>query len=163
VEGLQVRVATADDAPVVYALVRAAFASTERYPHASSALRETQAQIGDALARGGALGELEGRAVAAVRFHLEEGAFHYARLAVRPASWGRGIGSAMVLWLESHAHALGCDRVRVAARSRWPDSRPFYLRRGYQIVGYSDRYGVPDLRTELVKRLEPRGLGPQSG
>ncbi len=152
-DGLHIREATPDDAGNVHAVMLAAFASTEQYPHASSAMRETVDGVRDQLARGGAVGELDGRTVTCVRFHLEDGAFHFARLAVLPALWGRGAGSAMVEWLESRARLVGCARVRVAARSRWPDNRPFYLRRGYEVLGYSDRYSVPDLRTELVLQL----------
>ncbi len=59
----------------------------------------------------------------------------------------------MVAWLEAFASAQGCTEVRAEARSQQPDNRPYYLALGYEIIGYSGRYGIPDIRTHLRKRL----------
>jgi GNAT superfamily N-acetyltransferase len=97
----------------------------------------------------------DARPVGSARFVVDRTGGHlaYERLAVHPALRGRGIGTAMIDWLEAHARSLGLAEVRADARSQMPDNRPFYLARGYEITGYGDRYGIARLRTHLRKRL----------
>lgn len=151
------REARREEANVVLALMRAAFAETSRYAHPSSALVETIDDVEAKMAEGGALLALDaGRAVGSALFSTssEPPFLSYARLSVHPAARGRGIGGEMIAWLEARARTLGVPEVRVEARSQMPDNRPYYLARGYTITGYSGRYGIADIRTHLVKRLD---------
>lgn len=155
-----IRPATEHELGTVHAIMMAAFATTAGYKHPSSALQETLSDLRRAVSDGGAiLAFADGRPVGSGRFKTRSATTNapsflsYERLAVLPAVAGRGVGSAMVRWLEAHAAALGLEEIRVAARSQQPDNRPFYLERGYKIVGYSERYGVTDIRTHLTKRL----------
>ncbi len=149
---LLIREAGPQDAAVVREVMRAAFVDTRVFPHPSSALVEALDEVAGRLGSGGALGLVGADVVASVRFVVEEGVLTYERLAVRPSFWGRGIGGLLVDWVEAWGWAAGAREVRVTARSRWPDNRPFYLRRGYEVTGSSGRYGVPDLRVHLRKR-----------
>ena len=88
------------------------------------------------------------------------GALFYERLAVLPAHQGRGVGGAMIDWLEALARKLRLEAVETTVRSQQPDNRPYYLARGYEITGYSGRYGIPDLRTHVRKVLGPPGGVP---
>ncbi len=83
----------------------------------------------------------------------EAGFLAYERLAVHPGLRNRRVGSAMVDFLEEHARSVGLSEVRADARSQQPDNRPYYLARGYRIVGYAERYGIPDMRTHMAKTL----------
>jgi GNAT superfamily N-acetyltransferase len=154
IAGLQIVLAREDELPVVRALMMAAFAEYAGYDCPSSALRETEADVRRAAAEGGAiLAKLDDRVVGSGRFTIDDGALFYERLAVHPASRGRGVGRAMVEWLEARARALGLCEIRTEARSQQPDNRPFYLARGYEIAGYDDDHGIPNLSTRLRKRL----------
>jgi GNAT superfamily N-acetyltransferase len=146
---ISVRLAEPNETPIVYALMRAGFSETAALANASSALNET-------LGEGGAiLAFHDARPAGSGRFRVNRAAGYliYERLAVHPLLRGLGIGSAMVAFLENHARALGLSEVRADARSQQPDNRAYYLARGYQILGYAERYGIPDLRTHLGKTL----------
>jgi ribosomal-protein-alanine N-acetyltransferase len=74
--------------------------------------------------------------------YLEEDAY-LALLAVRRASQRRGIGSALLSWLEASARAAGARRIRVEARLDNVPARSFYNELGYHEVAirrgrYSD-------------------------
>ena len=74
--------------------------------------------------------------------YLEEDAY-LALLAVRDASQRRGIGSALVRWLEASARAAGARRIRVEARLDNVPARNFYNELAYQEIAirrgrYSD-------------------------
>ena len=153
---LVIRVATVSEAAVAHAISRAAFAEYAAYPNPSSALLERLDTVQALVERGEVILALsDERPVGAGRFTIDtaSGALHYERLAVHPAARGRGIGSAMIKWLETLAAESGSREVHTACRSQQPDNRPFYLQRAYEITGYSGRYGIPDLRTHLKKTL----------
>jgi GNAT superfamily N-acetyltransferase len=158
-----------------------AFEEYRHYPEPSSALRESEADTKAALTEYfGALAFRVQQALGSVRFRflgamlemptpsevreislkprmqmkLRQDVFlNYSRLAVPPLYRGQKIGDAMIDWLEDLAFRLGCEGMRVEARSQQPDMRSYYLKRGYEITGYSERYGIPDIRTHLEKRF----------
>ena len=135
-------------ASVVLAITKAAFASTSAYAHPSSALNEKL----DGLRASGdefLVARSQGRAIAAARLRMKAPALEFTRLAVLPALQGRGVGEAMLDHIEGLARERAMHEVRCAARSSMPDNRPFYLRRGYEVLGYEHVYGVPNLRTRL--------------
>lgn len=136
---------------MVHALVIAAFAESAGFEHPSSALHESVQDV--ERATGAALALLGDRPVGSVRFEVTADALRFRRLVVHPAARGSGIGSAIVDWLEAHARSLGLSEIRADARSVQPDNRPYYLARGYEVLGYSDCYGVRDLSTHLRKLL----------
>lgn len=156
-EGLvEVRIALPGEEHLVFALMKAAFAETARQALPSSALGEILAEVRPMLAGGqGVLALVGGRPVASGRFRFNsaESFLAYERLAVHPDARRRGLGTAMVTFLEDHARDAGVAEVRATARSQQPDNRPFYLERGYSITGYSERYGIADIRTHLAKTL----------
>ncbi len=160
----EIREAAPEELHVVLAILRAAFTETAATGYPSSALLETLDDIRAAVARGGAILALAGgRPIGSARFAVDcdAGFLAYARLAVHPGARGHGYGLAMVDWLEAHARSLGLFEVRADARSAMPDNRPFYLARGYEIIGYEDRYGVEGLRTRMRKTLTDPELCPQ--
>lgn len=150
----RIRLATAGEAETVHAIMIAAFEEYRRYALPSSALDETVDEVRRAIEAGGAILAFEGdEPIGSGRFRVIGGVLTFDRLAVVPSHRGRGIGAAMVDWLEAHAVGEGCVAVETTARSQQPDNRPFYTARGYAITGYSGRYGIPDIRTHLRKEL----------
>ncbi|MFW6049942.1 MAG: GNAT family N-acetyltransferase [Myxococcota bacterium] len=152
-----IRLARPGEAERVHRLMADAFEEYRAQPHPSSALGEDVEAVRRAMEGGGAILAFEGdEPVGSGRFiwkRREDGrlALAFERLAVPPAHRGRGIGAAMIEWLEAHARDGGADVVEVTVRSQQPDNRPYYLRRGYRITGYSARYGIPDIRTHMEK------------
>jgi len=56
---------------------------------------------------------------------------HLLLFAVRPASRRRGVGSALLSWLEEVARSAGAKRIRVEARRENAAARNFYGEHGY--------------------------------
>ena len=148
-----IRRAATGDVGLVMAISRAAFAESAAFPYPSSALRETWDDIEAAVATGTFLLIEKGRAVGACRFRLHQQALVFARLCVLPARRRKGHASDLLGAIQAHALTAACMRVECSARSAFPDNRPFYQRRGYEVVGYEDVYGVKNLRTNLVLKL----------
>ena len=65
-----------------------------------------------------------------IMFYAEEDA-HLLLLAVRPSGQRRGVGSAVLRWLEDSARAAGARRIRVEARRDNDTARSFYSEHGY--------------------------------
>lgn len=160
---VKIRLARPDEAARVHAVMRAAFDEYRAQPTPSSALLETVQDVRLAMEHGGALLGFDGEtAVASGRFGWrvrDDGtaALFYERLAVLPSHRGRGIGRAMIAWLEHHARVGGARVVEVTVRSQQPDNRPYYQALGYRITGYSERYGIADIRTHMEKALPGDG------
>ncbi len=79
---------------------------------------------------------------------------HLLLLAVLPAAARRGVGRAMVGWLEASAHVAGTRRITLEARMRNAAARAFYLRLGYGprevLPGY---YSGREAGVRMVKEL----------
>jgi len=56
---------------------------------------------------------------------------HLLLFAVRRSSRRRGVGSAVLVWLEEVARAIGARRIRVEARKTNTAARDFYCAHGY--------------------------------
>ncbi|HJL02576.1 MAG TPA: GNAT family N-acetyltransferase [Polyangiaceae bacterium LLY-WYZ-15_(1-7)] len=162
----------------VHAAMRAGFVDSARYAHPSSALRESVEDVRAALGRGGGvLLEIDGALRGSGRFAFvgeeaevlaarlreagDEGApaprveadVAISRLAVEPEARGQGHGAAMVEWIEALARRLGARALLADARSQQPDNRGWWRARGFEVIGYAPRYGIPDIRTHMRKTL----------
>ena len=147
----RIRLAGPDDVKVVRAMALVAFAETRETATPSAALSETVDDVRSAMARGGAaLAEAEGLPLGSVRFAAETSArvLRFERLAVLPAARRHGIGSEFLAWLQTHARQLGMDELRTGVRMRDPDQRPFFVKRGFEVVG-TEANGVVSLRRRL--------------
>jgi len=81
---------------------------------------------------------------------------HLVLFAVRPAFRRRGIGGALLHWLEVSAQAAGSQRIRVEARRENVAARNFYNDHGYHEFAIRSRMysGVVD-GIQLAKYLRP--------
>ena len=79
---------------------------------------------------------------------------HLILLAVQPAYARRGVGSAMVEWLEASACVAGIARISLEARASNSVGRAFYRSLGYaasqMLPGY---YGGRETSVRMVKQL----------
>ena len=62
-----------------------------------------------------------------------ETAAHLCLLGVRPTLQGKGIGEALLSWLEKSAVTAGIECVKVESRADNPRGIDFYVKRGYRI------------------------------
>jgi len=169
---LSFRLATADDIPMLVALVTCAYRG-----EASRVGWTTEADLldGDRIApevlaadlgRPGSrvlVAEHRGQAVACAHVALEDDAAYFGMFAVSPQLQGRGLGDRVLLEAERIAREeLGQARMRMTVIDLREELIAWYTRRGYQRTGitrpfpYGDtRFGIPrrdDLRFEVLEK-----------
>ena len=81
---------------------------------------------------------------------------HLLLFAVRRNQRRRGVGSAILRWLEEAADTAGAKRIRVECRRDNSAARNFYCEHGYQELSITTRFyrGLKD-GIHLVKWLRP--------
>jgi ribosomal-protein-alanine N-acetyltransferase len=64
-------------------------------------------------------------------------------IAVAAASWGKGVGSALLSALVEAARRRGCEQMFLEVRKDNPRARGLYLRRGFEEIGVRRGYYQP--------------------
>src|SRR6476660_6734580 len=113
---MEIRNATLEDAEAVHAVVQAAF---EEYrgalPVSVGALDESVEDVQKAISEGQVVLALQrGKAVGTVRYELKPDLLYVGRLAVLPAYRGRGVGAALMDYVERLVPTLGRTRIQLA-------------------------------------------------
>ena len=75
-------------------------------------------------------------------------------IAVHPAHWGRGIGSALLAALIQAARERGCAAVFLEVRADNPRAHGLYLRRGFEDIGVRRGYYQPSGTDAIVMRKD---------
>jgi ribosomal-protein-alanine N-acetyltransferase len=75
-------------------------------------------------------------------------------IAVRPACWGQGIGSALLSALVTAARDRGCTEVFLEVRADNPRAHGLYLRRGFEELGVRRGYYQPSGMDAIVMRKD---------
>jgi len=75
-------------------------------------------------------------------------------IAVRPASWGHGIGSALLGTILDEASRRGCAEVFLEVRADNPRAHGLYLRRGFEEIGIRRGYYQPSGVDAIVMRKD---------
>jgi ribosomal protein S18 acetylase RimI-like enzyme len=101
----------------------------DAFPEARAIFDEVDAALGERLS---ALCFEGHQAVACVRFYSDNG-LYFHRLAVRPACQGRGIGKAMIAWLEREAIARGERSLACRVRASSPRNVALYKALGFVV------------------------------
>jgi ribosomal protein S18 acetylase RimI-like enzyme len=150
-----VRRARADEAELVYAILREAFAEyAGTLPVESGALRETLEDVQAAMAEGGGvLAFIDDVAVGSARYLPEDDAIYVNRVAVRPGYRRRGIAIALMTYLEDVARSLGKDAIHIGVRQSLPSNVALYERLGYVTVRVDPHPGGPDKSLSMIKRI----------
>ncbi|MCW5940847.1 MAG: GNAT family N-acetyltransferase [Fimbriimonadaceae bacterium] len=152
---VEVRIASDDELPLVYEIMRAAF---EEYRGVldppSGALVETLDDARRSTAKGGAvLGFVEDRAVGSARFERRTGHVYCWRIAVLPVARGRGVATAMLEHIHGEARRLGYREVRLATREVMESNLRYYRKLGYEVVSRAPHPSGGGIVVELAKRL----------
>jgi ribosomal protein S18 acetylase RimI-like enzyme len=129
---LLIRKATLAEANIVQAIMMEAFEPYRFAEPPTSALNETVHSVRNAMERGetAILCFQDGEAVGSVRCLIKEG-LYFHRLAVRCTEQGRGVGTALVRWLEDEARRTGQDVIWLKVRSSQTRNVEWYRRLGY--------------------------------
>lgn len=163
---LKIRLASPGEVALVHDLTQASFAETSGYANPSTALEESLDSVRKEMRFDfAAIAWLGDEPVASVRFEVERanrpfepgeppgGTLTFRRMGVVPGSRDKGVGKALVAWLDQFAIQMGLDELVTCVRSQQPDNRPFYQALGFSITGYSGRFGIADLRTHMRRSL----------
>lgn len=129
----QLRPATADDTPIVYALIcelkQAEFDRQAFETGFLANLQDSNMHYQLALLDGAAIGMIGLH----MQFHL-----HHARwigeiqeLVVMPQARGLRVGSTLLAWAEETARAAGAELTELSTSVKRVDAHRFYLREGY--------------------------------
>lgn len=144
---ISLRPATAEDAPTILAITRAAFEQfREQLDPPSGALHETlERLIASAFQpdHGVTLAFVEDVAAGVLRWSISPQRDHLyvGRVAVLPAYRHQGIASALMCWADAYARSLGLPAVQFGVRLQAPENIRFYQHLGYQIIEYAQHAG----------------------
>jgi GNAT superfamily N-acetyltransferase len=108
----------------------------------SGAHQETSDSVCRRLARGGAvLASIADQPVGFAFYELDEGLLYFGRLSVLPHWRGKGIGGALLDYVERLARGSGAAGVRLGVRLQLPHLIARYERRGYRTTKHMTHTG----------------------
>jgi ribosomal protein S18 acetylase RimI-like enzyme len=133
--------------------MRAAFAEyAGKLPQESGALRETLADVQNAMTEGGAVLAFIGDVpVGSARFLPDGDGVYVGRVAVPPEHRRKGIASALMRFVEDYARASGKAWIRIGVRESLPSNIALYQSLGYETVKI-EPHGADRSRT-MLRRL----------
>jgi ribosomal protein S18 acetylase RimI-like enzyme len=161
--GPEFRMATEADAPVLAALIHAAFEEYRgQLVPASSAHDETPAGIRKrSNASHAVLVTLETKPVGCVFYEVREEYVYLSRLSVLPEARGRGLGRSMMEYVEARTRELNRTRVRLGVRVALEPLRAWYERLGYGPIEARTHVGFSEpTYVILEKRLAESSQPP---
>jgi len=127
IAGVAVRLATLNDVSDIAAMSRdyieQGLAWRWRDAKIAKAIRDPQVNVA-------VVGNERAVTAFGIMSYSEEDA-HLLLFAVRRSSQRKGVGSALLIWLEAVARAAGAQRIRVEARAENVGARCFYSEHGY--------------------------------
>lgn len=139
----RIRAAVAHDAAAIVAVIHTAYAEFVGWlDPPSGAHKETEASIRAWFADGGAaVAEVDGTLIGVVHLAPRPDALYLGRLAVLPAWRSRGVGRALVAYVEAKAGNCGLPRVILAVRIQLPAHRAYYETLSYTVVAAGSHAG----------------------
>src|SRR5581483_5166274 len=134
------------DAATIVSILRSAFQEYRALLDPPSGVhRETVESIVEKMKTGRwVIAELDGRAVGCVVYDNRGEYVYLGRLAVLPEFRRRGIGTALIEYVEAQARALNVAHVRLGVRIVLKELRASYARRGYREIEYHAHEGYAE-------------------
>jgi len=150
---VEIRQAQLGDAEAVRQVVQEAFGEyREVVPVSLSALEETPEDLRRDVLAGRVLVAVDGtEVVGTVRYELKPDVLYVGRLAVLPSYQGRGVGAALMGYVETLAPTLGRTRIQLATRQSVPSNVLFYERLGYKVTERVAHPRGPDITVWFEK------------
>lgn len=132
---LRVAIATPEEIPIVYDIMRIAFAEyIGKLDPPSGATLATLQDVQKTIQEGGAvLGRIEQQPVASAQFRVRPDHLYIGRLSVLPTCRGRGIASSVLDYMEYLARLLDRPQLRLGTRLSLPKNIALYRRHGFEI------------------------------
>ncbi len=133
---LSIRLATIEEAPLVHKVMQAAFAEYIGVLNPpSGANRETVVDVEEGMRLGGAALAWDGQtAVGSARFRYEVDYVYVGRVAVIPECRGKGVGLALMRFIEGVIVGQALLSIRVVVRMQLPQNITFYEKLGYKVI-----------------------------
>ncbi len=157
---MALRDATDRDVPALLEVLLAAFLEYQQVLEPPSASHtETLETVGRRLGRGRAVvAEIQNQIVGFAFYEVQnDGLFYFSRLSVLPAFRRRGIGLALVKYIESRAGESNAPGVRLGARLQLPHLIVRYEKMGYRIAKYMTHDGYTQPTYVYMEKI---GLRP---
>lgn len=153
---LEIRIAKPEEAGIIYEIIQLAFAEyLDVIPVAPEASKETLLELQAQIDTGCVLVALETtNLIGTVRYQLFDDYLHVGRLAVLPVYRGRGVGLALMKYLEELAPNLDRRVLRLSTRQSMPNNLAFYERLGYKITKIEPYSKGPDMNVWFMKDLD---------
>lgn len=142
-----IRVASIEDAPIIFEITRAAFEQfRDRLDPPSGVLHETLETLSESAFQpdhGATLAFIDDLPAGTLRWsvHPLRQHLYVGRVAVLPAYRRQGVASALMNWADAHARALGLPAVQFGVRLQAPENIRFYQHLGYEIADQEHHQG----------------------
>lgn len=151
---LHLREATDDEVPILLAVLQAAFEQYRgRLVPPSGVHGETLETIRQKLKTGSAVLALVDDEVAGCVFYQQQASHMYlGRLSVLPKYRRRGVGQALIDYVEAQARMLKLPRVQIGVRVQLSDIRAYYERLGYRVVRYTTHEGYTQPTSAVMEK-----------
>lgn len=151
---LALREATTHDLPTLVAILKAGFEEYRgRLDPPSGAHEETVEKLRPVLLQSHAvLAEIGAAAAGCVFYAHEDQSLGLFRLAVLPAYRRRGVGSALIAYVEDLARQKGIPQVRLGVRVALPGNLRYYQRLGYRVYGERHQEGFAEAIDLLLEK-----------
>jgi GNAT superfamily N-acetyltransferase len=153
---IEVRLANPDEAEIVRQITLDAFESSrELLNPPAGALFETIEELNALIAtQGVVLALLDGEPVGACRMTIYEDHIYCGRLGVFPDAQGKGVGTAILNFLEEEARKRNLPEVRLATREVLAENVAYYQKLGYVTTRRTKHPRGPDMVIEFAKRVD---------
>ena len=155
-----IREVSGDELSAVLAVLKTAYAEYEGVLDPPSGVtRETVQSLSEQMESADLVAaEVEGTLAGCVLYRAEPDQIYLGRLAVLPEFRGRGIGAALVRFVEQRAGELGMKRVRLGVRIVLRELQSWYQRQGYVITAEETHEGY-DSPTFVIMEKDELGHG----
>ena len=152
---IEVRIANRNDAPIICQITQEAFESSRSLLNPpAGALSETLEELHKVIADGAAvIALLDNKPAGACRMIIFEDHVYCGRLAVFPSMQGKGVGTAILNFLEQEARNRRLPEVRLATRDVLTSNVEYYQRLGYVITGREKHHHGSDIVVDFAKRI----------
>jgi ribosomal protein S18 acetylase RimI-like enzyme len=156
------REATEADAATLVALIHGAFAEYQDWlTPPSGAHAETVEKVRDRMKTARAvLALVAGTPVGCVFYQPEETYLYFFRLAVLPTQRRRGLGQALIDYVEKQAHARHLPAVRLGVRIALTRQRAYYERLGYRPIESHSHPGFTEPTYLILEKRLAAGEHP---
>ena len=152
---IEVRFANQDEAQIIRQITLNAFESSRTLLNPpAGALLQTLEDIQDAIAKNeSVVALLDGEPVGVCRMTIFDDHVYCGRLAVLPSMQGKGVGTAILNFLEDEARKRNLPEVRLATREVMTSNVAYYQKLGYRIIGREKHHNGSDIVVDFAKTV----------